>query len=144
MSGSRVKRIISLAMGLIFLFTVAMPGAGFSADNDYAKFSSSYSYIKSGEAQNAGTTTVQAKAYADNVDAIQIKLTLPSGVEFTDKPDREDIGADKFVQVAEFEPMTGMDSIFIKSDSSSITLRGKADNWTAGVDNSKVTLKVTP
>ncbi|TYO96579.1 copper amine oxidase N-terminal domain-containing protein [Desulfallas thermosapovorans] len=112
----KTKRTISLAVALVFLFTVIMPMSAF-ADTDYAKFSSAYNYLTAEDEVNAGSATVKSKAYGDAED-IQIKLTLPSGVEFTDKPKSSDVGSGQFVS------FTGLLFTYIKSDSSSITVRG--------------------
>ncbi len=128
------KRSISLAIALIFLFTVIMPVAGFAADNDYTKYSGTYNYISADDEQPAGTASVQQGVKGPNtdvsatVDRVQVKLILPSGVSFTNKPTDQGVGDydyDKgFATVAS-------DTYFIKSDSSSVTFRFLPSDWTS-------------
>ncbi len=135
------RKSISLAITLIFLFTVIMPGAVFAADNDNTKYSSTYNYVTADTEQAIGTATVGAKAGASVVGAtyVQVKLTLPSGVEFTDKPTKDNVNSSdptkNFVDVnttgltAYLPDGSGGNTFYVKSDSSSITLKGLISNY---------------
>ncbi|WP_449241668.1 copper amine oxidase N-terminal domain-containing protein [Desulfoscipio gibsoniae] len=128
----KTKRTVSLAIALVFLFTVIAPMGAFAADNDYTKYSSTYNYITADDGQKAGTATVKndsSETVSNDVYAIQIKLSLPDGVEFTDKPVASGNYAwDKFVSGASKYN-------FVKSYSNSITIKdvaGAAADWNAG------------
>jgi len=127
------KKSIYLIMTLVFLFTAIMPVAGFAADNDYSKYSSTYTYVTADDEVNVGTATVKSKAYGENIDAVQVKLVLPDGVEFTDKPVSADVAAGKFVQVTSGDTFN-----FIKADSSSLVLKdlNVVNAWQAADDTS--------
>ncbi|WP_347490049.1 stalk domain-containing protein [Desulfoscipio sp. XC116] len=113
------SEFILLVVTLFSLFTVIMPVVSFAADNDYTKYSSTYAYITADDNQEAGTATVRSDdSVEDNVYAIQIKLSLPDGAEFTDKPVASgDYAWNKFVSGAG-------NYGFVKSYSNSITIKG--------------------
>ncbi|MBF7081564.1 copper amine oxidase N-terminal domain-containing protein [Desulfallas sp. Bu1-1] len=143
------RKSISLAITLIFLFTVIMPVAGFAADNDNTKYSSTYNYVTADTEQAIGTAAVAAKSGMSVAGAtyIQVKLTLPSGVEFTDKPTKDNVNnssdpTKNFVNVTGltgYIPDGSGTTYYVKSDSSSITLKGLIDTSTTATFETKFT-----
>lgn len=142
------KKSISLAITLIFLFTVIMPGAVFAADNDNTKYSSTYNYVTADTEQAVGTATVSYKSGMSVAGAtyIQVKLTLPSGVEFTNKPTEDNVNnSDRTKNFANVSGLTAYlpgssgKTYFVKSDSSSITLKGEIGSNTTSSFETKFT-----
>ncbi|WP_347489347.1 copper amine oxidase N-terminal domain-containing protein [Desulfoscipio sp. XC116] len=130
----KTKRTVSLAIALVFLFTVIAPMGAFAADNDYTKYRSTYTYVTADDDVDAGTATVEYDGdfSVAGVTYIQAKLTLPDGVEFSKTPKAENVAANKFAEVntSGLKPL-GSGNYFVKANSSSITLKGEYISDTA-------------
>ncbi|MGI9951459.1 copper amine oxidase N-terminal domain-containing protein [Moorellaceae bacterium AZ2] len=89
------RKWLSILLTLAMLVGLMVPFAGSAvADEDtvYGIYSGAYKYVSTGDDKSAGRAVVEEKEDKWGTDEIYVKLTLPEGVEYTEKATSGTVG----------------------------------------------------
>ncbi len=75
-----------LLMSIVFAFTMMFPFSAFAATEDNTSITSTYKYVSADNEVPAGVVRVVYDDMDAATDTVIVQLTLPDGVEYTDKP----------------------------------------------------------
>ncbi|MBE3580933.1 MAG: copper amine oxidase N-terminal domain-containing protein [Thermoanaerobacteraceae bacterium] len=119
------RKWLSVLLTLAMLVGLMVPFAGSAvADEDtvYGIYSGAYKYVSTGDDKSAGRAVVEEKEDKWGTDEIYVKLTLPEGVEYTEKATSGTVG-----QYVYYGTGTTTDAInsnwFVDSDSNMVQVK---------------------